>query len=64
MSSESGTNSLEHQRQLATPDRKAVVRPNVDTVYSHSILDLSHDDLVFEIPKITDRYWVYPFYDV
>ncbi|KAB8263707.1 hypothetical protein BDV32DRAFT_119032 [Aspergillus pseudonomiae] len=62
--SEHGTNSLQHQRQLANPERKSVVRPNVDTLYSHSILDISHEDLVFEIPNITDRYWVCPFYDV
>ncbi|RMZ42183.1 hypothetical protein CA14_003105 [Aspergillus flavus] len=62
--SEHGTNSIHHQRQLANPGRKSVVRPNVDTLYSHSILDMSHEDLVFEIPNITDRYWVCPFYDV
>lgn len=51
-------------RQLSTADFQDVVRPNVDTLYSLAILDLSAGDLVIEVPNITDRYWVFPFYDV
>jgi hypothetical protein len=50
-------------RQLATSAYKAVVRPNVDTLYSIAVIDLSHHDVVVEIPVVKDRYWVFPFYD-
>ncbi|KAE8396391.1 hypothetical protein BDV23DRAFT_143930 [Aspergillus alliaceus] len=63
VSNEQGTNRLKHNRQPATPDDQSVVRPNVDTLYSQAVLDLSGHDLVIEVPPITDRYWVFPFYD-
>ncbi|KAA8646578.1 uncharacterized protein ATNIH1004_008011 [Aspergillus tanneri] len=63
VSSHYGTNSFKHNRQLSTAADQAVVRPNVDTLYSQAILDLSANDLVIEIPLITHRYWVFPFYD-
>ncbi|SMY24960.1 unnamed protein product [Zymoseptoria tritici ST99CH_1A5] len=44
-------------------DILGVIKPNVDTVYSRVVLDLSKQDLVLTIPNITDRYWVYPVYD-
>lgn len=50
-------------RQLATSASHAVVRPNVDTLYSTAVIDLSHNDVVVDIPIIKDRYWVFPFYD-
>ncbi|KAL3485513.1 hypothetical protein BJX62DRAFT_242869 [Aspergillus germanicus] len=59
-----GTNELSHMRQLSTADFQDVVRPNVDTLYSLAILDLSQRDLIIEVPEIPDRYWVFPFYDV
>ncbi|KAL5366237.1 hypothetical protein BJX96DRAFT_182428 [Aspergillus floccosus] len=62
--SKSGTNNLQHMRRLSTADFQDVVRPNVDTLYSLAIFDLSASDLVIEVPNITDRYWVFPFYDV
>lgn len=57
-------NTLKHMRRLATADFERVVRPNVDTLYSALIVDLSHSDLILEVPRISDRYWVFPFYDV
>ncbi|KAL4891102.1 hypothetical protein BDV59DRAFT_209259 [Aspergillus ambiguus] len=62
--STSGSNKLQHMRRLSTADFQDVVRPNVDTLYSLAILDLSQTDLVIDVPNITDRYWVFPFYDV
>lgn len=50
-------------RQLATSASQAVVRPNVDTLYSTAVIDLSHHDVVVDIPVVKDRYWVFPFYD-
>lgn len=40
------------------------MKPNVDTLYTISFIDLSQSDLEITIPTITDgRYWSFPFYD-
>ncbi|BCS30697.1 uncharacterized protein APUU_81000A [Aspergillus puulaauensis] len=64
LSGKYGTNTLDHGRGLATAAFQSVVRPNVDTLYSMAVLDLSAKDLVIEIPPMGDRYWVFPFYDL
>ncbi|KAL2847767.1 hypothetical protein BJY01DRAFT_234163 [Aspergillus pseudoustus] len=51
-------------RNLATPDDRAVVRPNVDTLYTPLFYDISQADLEFVIPEIEDRYWLWPYYDL
>ncbi|THW06225.1 hypothetical protein D6D24_10008, partial [Aureobasidium pullulans] len=57
-------NTIYHQRQLSSPDNPGVIKPNIDTLYSRVVLDLSHHDVVLTIPNITDgRYWNYPVYD-
>lgn len=48
-------NQLCHARQLADADFKNVVTPNVDTIYSQMILDLSEDAVILELPK-TERF--------
>lgn len=59
------TNKYYHSRQLAGPTDQSIVRPNVDTLYSSAVIDLSHKDVVIKIPSIDkDRYWIYPFYDL
>ncbi|KAL6712671.1 hypothetical protein ACN47E_000548 [Coniothyrium glycines] len=58
-----GVNQIFHQRTLASIGSSAVIKPNVDTVYSRAVLDLSSKDVVLTIPEITDRYWVYPILD-
>lgn len=58
-----GTNRFEHYRELATAEFHDVVRANVDTLYSMSVLDLTHHDLIVDVPVVKDRYWVFPFYD-
>ncbi len=41
-----------------------MIKPNVDTLYSRVVLDLSEYDVILTVPNITDgRYWVYPVYD-
>lgn len=35
----------------------------MDTLYSTAVIDLSHHDVVVDIPVVKDRYWVFPFYD-
>lgn len=38
-----------------------MVRPNADTIYSVVMFDLSHSDLIIEVPEMPqDRYWVFP----
>ncbi|KAJ5125360.1 DUF1254-domain-containing protein [Penicillium atrosanguineum] len=63
LSEVSCTNRFQHMRQLATSASQAVVRPNVDTLYSTAVIDLSHHDVVVDIPVVKGRYWVFPFYD-
>ncbi|CAI4213608.1 unnamed protein product [Parascedosporium putredinis] len=57
------TNTLFHQRDLATAANTWLVRPNADTVYSRVFLDVSNNDLEITIPEFGDRYWIWPFYD-
>lgn len=57
------TNHFLHMTELATSSFKSVVRPNVDTLYSSAVLDLSLHDVVVDVPIVKGRYWVFPFYD-
>ncbi|KAI9892436.1 MAG: hypothetical protein M1814_001393 [Vezdaea aestivalis] len=58
-----GANRINFQDQLASLSSAAVVKPNVDTLYGRVIVDLSQTDLELTVPNITDRFWIYPFYD-
>ncbi|KAJ5567963.1 DUF1254-domain-containing protein [Penicillium hetheringtonii] len=64
MQQANGTNNFYHERALATPEFNQVVSPNFDTLYSAAILDLSHNDLIFETPEVYDRYYIFPIYDI
>ncbi|KAH8696320.1 hypothetical protein BGW36DRAFT_360166 [Talaromyces proteolyticus] len=60
-----GSNTLYHHRITASPSSAAIVRPNVDTLYSMAAIDLSHSDVVLTIPPVNDnRFYVFPFYDL
>lgn len=48
-------NQFIHAKGLATAASKNVVTPNVDTVYSQLLLNLSEDAIIMELPK-TDRF--------
>lgn len=48
-------NQLFHAKALATAASRNVVTPNVDTIYSQVMLDLSDDAVILELPK-TDRF--------
>ena len=50
---------INHINNLATPDDKAIVVPNNDTLYSSGWYDLSYGDLVIDVPPMDhpDRYW-------
>ncbi|KAI9664767.1 MAG: hypothetical protein M1821_006215 [Bathelium mastoideum] len=60
-----GVNYINHNRNLASVADSAVIKPNVDTLYSLAVIDLSSTDLTLTVPKISDgRFWIYPFYDL
>ncbi|KAA1475243.1 hypothetical protein DENSPDRAFT_415650 [Dentipellis sp. KUC8613] len=64
MLQEVGTNSFIPQRALANASTTSVVRPNVDTLYTTLVYDLSHADLAITLPPIDPgRFYVFPFYD-
>lgn len=51
-------------RKLATPDDKANVMPNVDTLYGAAYLLLDKQGpVVLSIPKVTDRYYSVALHD-
>jgi hypothetical protein len=47
-------NQFSHARAFSPADFKAVVRPNVDTLYSSANLDLGPEPVVLSVPA-TDR---------
>jgi hypothetical protein len=60
-----GTNALQSEAHTSTATSEVLVRPNVDTLYSRSAIDLSQSDLVLLVPEVPDnRFYVAPFYDL
>ncbi|MCJ1397955.1 hypothetical protein MMC11_001151 [Xylographa trunciseda] len=60
-----GTNAIYNEPALASSQEAAIVRPNVDTLYSRVAVDLSHTDLELTVPPVKDgRFYVIPFYDL
>ncbi len=58
-------NTLCLHTKLADYTFREVVRPNVDTLYSEGLIDLSHSDVEIVVPPISeDRFWVLAFYDL
>ncbi|KUJ09417.1 uncharacterized protein LY89DRAFT_762026 [Mollisia scopiformis] len=60
-----GPNTFQNQAKLSTATSEVLVRPNVDTLYSKVVIDLSHSDLILSIPEVpNNRFYVAPFYDL
>ena len=60
-----GSNVPYNEAELATASDAAVIRPNVDALYSRVGVDLSQSDLVITVPPISDgRFHLFPFYDM
>jgi hypothetical protein len=54
-----------HEKTLANASYHTIVLPNVDTLYSESLIDLSTKDVVVTLPTMeAERFYVWPFYDV
>ncbi|MEV0340789.1 DUF1254 domain-containing protein [Nocardia sp. NPDC050713] len=50
---------FQHDDSLPTPDRRDVVRLNLDTLYSSAWLDLSKGPVALRVPAMNpDRYWL------
>ena len=60
----SGFNEITHDRRPADYTRKDVVSMNADTPYSLFAFDLRAEPMVFSVPKIKDRYYVFQFIDL
>lgn len=58
-------NHVWHNRDLAGPEARRVVRPNNDNLYSRAWLDLRDGPVVLTVPPIpAGRYWSLQFADV
>ena len=56
-------NELRHARKFPTASWKAVIRPNVDTLYSTAMVSVDEGPWIFEMPINTDRYELVTFLD-
>ncbi len=60
-----GSNAVYSEKELSSASGAAVIRPNVDTLYSRIAVDLSQYDVEITVPPIEDgRFWIFPFYDM
>jgi hypothetical protein len=58
-----GINYLFHARVLDTASDSAVVKPNVDTIYSTMIFDFSQDNVVITVSDIpSDQLHLFSYY--
>ena len=57
------TNRLSHIRHVPRYGDEAVVRPNLDTLYSIAWLDLSQGPVVLRWPEMGGRYWLFQILD-
>jgi hypothetical protein len=57
-------NALLHVRAFPTPDSKTVVRPNFDTLYSLTWLDVSKQPVIVTVPAAAERYYLLPLMDM
>jgi hypothetical protein len=56
-------NQFAHVRAFPSADFKAVVRANVDTLYSSAFLDLSREPVVLSVPDTHGHYYLMPMID-
>ncbi len=56
-------NTLINVAKLANAQTRSVVAPNSDTAYSVENIDLSRGPIVFDVPDMGNRYYVFEFLD-
>ncbi|MFA6917079.1 MAG: DUF1254 domain-containing protein [Parachlamydiales bacterium] len=56
-------NQFDYIRKFPSPTSTDVVSPNADTLYSSAWLDLSKEPIIFVVPEMKDRYYLYPILD-
>ncbi|HEY9603412.1 MAG TPA: DUF1254 domain-containing protein [Allocoleopsis sp.] len=56
-------NQFTHAERLATPESRAVVSPNTDTLYSSAWLDLDQEPIILHVPNTHGRYYSVQFMD-
>ncbi len=57
-------NTFNNIKEFPTPDMKAVVRPNFDTLYSSAWLNLEREPVVITVPDTKGRYYLLPMLDM
>ena len=57
-------NTFANVSEYPTADMKAVVRPNFDTLYSTSWLDLTKGPVIVSVPDTNGRYYLLPMLDM
>ena len=58
-----GLNRLNHRPAYLEPENRQVIRPNADTLYSSSWIDLSTEPVVIKVPDSRGRYYLMHFLD-
>lgn len=56
-------NQLVNVRTFPDPEFHDVVSPNADTLYTSAWLDLSKEPLIFSVPNMEDRYYLFQMLD-
>ncbi|WP_346909640.1 DUF1254 domain-containing protein [uncultured Roseibium sp.] len=57
-------NWFRNVRAYPTADEKSVVRPNFDTLYTSTFLDLTEEPMVISVPDTGGRYYLLPMLDM
>jgi hypothetical protein len=58
-----GTNEFTHAQRFPDDTFHQVIRPNADTLYSSSWIDLSKEPVLLHVPDVHDRYYLMQFMD-
>ncbi|MCD8011713.1 MAG: DUF1254 domain-containing protein [Lachnospiraceae bacterium] len=55
--------SFEHCREFPSSEYRRIVKLNMDTLYSYAWTQLKNSPYLIHIPKITERYFLFPIMD-
>jgi len=58
-----GSGRLAMLTTYMSPEEKSIECPNQDVVYGSGFFDLHQEPIVFQIPDLGERFWVYALYD-